>query len=157
MAGAAGLFLLLGILLIPRAGLEADEALFADPLYRSQGADFELGILHHKIPVMVISYIGTLKTALCWPALRIFAPSIYAVRLPMVLAGAATIVLFFFLARSLAGDAAAIIATALLATDPVFVLTDTFDFGPDALEHLLLVAACLAMVRRRPVCGSTHR
>ena len=154
MAGAAALFLLLGILLIPRAGLEADEALFADPLYRSQGADFELGILHHKIPVMVIWYTGTLKTALCWPALRIFAPSIYAVRLPMVLAGAATIVLFFFLARSLAGGAAAIIATALLATDPVFVLTDTFDFGPDALEHLLLVAACLAMVRRRPVLSS---
>jgi hypothetical protein len=153
-AAAAGLFALLGILLIPRAGLEVDEALFTNPLYRSMGADFELGVLHHKIPVMDIWYTGTLKTVLCWPVLRIFAPSIYAVRLPMVVAGAATIVLFFFLARTLAGTAAAIIAAVLLATDPTFLLTDTFDFGPAALEHLLLVAAGLAMVRRHPVFAS---
>ncbi|HTW63055.1 MAG TPA: glycosyltransferase family 39 protein [Bryobacteraceae bacterium] len=154
VTGAAGLFLLLGTLLIPRAGLDADEALFTNPLYRSLGADFELGVLHHKIPVMLIAYIGAFKTALCWPILRLFGPSIYAVRLPMVLAGAATILLFFFLAETLAGRIAAACAALLLATDPTFLLTETFDWGPVALEHLLLVSGCLAMISRRPALAS---
>ncbi len=153
-AAAAALFVLLGTLLIPYAGLDADEALFTNPLYRSMGSDFELGVLHHKIPVMVIAYVGALKTALCWPMLHFFAPSMYAVRLPMVVVGAATIVLFFFLANQLAGPIAALAATLLLATDPIFLLSDTFDWGPVALEHLLLVAACLAMVRRHRVLAS---
>jgi hypothetical protein len=151
-AAAAALFLLLGTLLIPRAGLDADESLFADPLYRSVGADFE--IMHHTIPVMVLWYIGTLKTALCWPVLHFFAPSLYALRMPAVLAGAASILLFFFFAESAAGRLAAAGATVLLASDPTFLLTDTFDWGPAALEHLLLIGACLAMVRRRPALAA---
>jgi hypothetical protein len=147
--GAACLFILLGTLLIPRAGLEADETLFTQPLYHRLSPDFELGILHHKVPVMIIAYIGVFKTLLCWPILRVGGPSVFAVRLPMVLVGAATILLFFFLADSLAGRAAAVVAAVLLATDPIFLLTDTFDWGPVALEHLLLVGGCLAMASRR--------
>jgi 4-amino-4-deoxy-L-arabinose transferase-like glycosyltransferase len=149
VSAAAGWFVLLGALLIPRAGLDADETLFTNPLYRSLSADFELGILHHKVPVMLVSYTGTLKTLLCWPILRLFSGSAFAVRLPMVLVGGATILLFFFLADSLAGRAAAVGAAVLLATDPSFLLTDTFDWGPAALEHLLLVSGCLAMASRR--------
>jgi hypothetical protein len=149
--GAACLFILLGTLLIPRAGLEVDETLFTQPLYHRLSPDFELGILHHKVPVMIIAYIGTFKTLLCWPILRAGGPSVLAVRLPMVLVGAATILLFFFLADSLAGRAAAVVAAVLLATDPTFLLTDTFDWGPVALEHLLLVGGCLAMASRRAV------
>ena len=149
VAAATGLFLLLGTLLIPRAGLDVDETLFTQPLYHRLGSDFELGILHHKVPVMIIAYIGALKTLLCWPILRAGGASVFAVRLPMVLVGAATILLFFFLADSLAGRTAAVVAAILLATDPTFLLTDTFDWGPVALEHLLLVSGCLAMASRR--------
>ncbi len=151
--GGACLFLLLGTLLIPRAGLEVDETLFATPLYHHLSADFELGILHHKVPVMLIAYIGTLKTLLCWPILRFCAPSPFTIRLPMVVVGSATILLFFLLADSLAGRAAAALAAVLLATDPTFLLTDTFDWGPVALEHLLLVGGCLAMASRRSTLG----
>ena len=151
---ASGVFALLGALFIPRAGIEADEALFAVPLYRSLGANFVFHILHHPVPVMDIWYTGTLKTALFWPFLHVFAPSLYALRMPSVLAGAVSILLFFFLARSLAGPVAALIAVVLLATDPTYLLTNTFDFGPVALEHLLLIAACLAMVRGRALLAA---
>lgn len=149
VTGAACLFLFLGVLLIPRAGLEVDETLFTNPLYHSLSADFELGILHHKVPVMVIPYIGTFKTLLFWPILRWCSPAPFTIRLPMVVVGSATILLFFLLADSLAGRVAATIAAVLLATDPTFLLTDTFDWGPVALEHLLLVGGCLAMASRR--------
>jgi 4-amino-4-deoxy-L-arabinose transferase-like glycosyltransferase len=107
---------MLGALLIPRAGISVDEALFTTPLYISLNSDFELGVLHHKIPVMLIAYVGTLKTLLCWPILRLYGPSFFALRMPMVLAGAATILLFFLLADSLAGHAAAVVAAVLLAS-----------------------------------------
>jgi len=152
--GAVALFVTLGALLIPRAGVSVDEALFTTPLYSALSSDFELGVLHHKIPVMLIAYVGTLKTLLCWPILRLYGPSFFALRLPMVLAGAATILLFFLLADSLAGRAAALVAAVLLATDPTFLLTDTFDWGPVALEHLLLVSGCLAMASRRAILAA---
>ncbi len=127
--GAAFLFILLGALLIPRAGFEVDELLFTNPLYSSLSSDFELGVLHHKVPVMLIAYVGAFKTLLYWPILHVFGPSAFTIRLPMVLAGAATILLFFRLADTLAGRVAAVIAVVLLATDPTFLLTDTFDWG----------------------------
>jgi hypothetical protein len=34
----------------------------------------------------------------------------------------------------------------LLATDPVFLLTNTFDWGPVVLEHFFVVAACLSIL-----------
>jgi hypothetical protein len=71
-------------------------------------ADFELGILHHKVPVMLIAYMGTFKTLLCWPILRVCGASAFTIRLPMVLVGAATILLFFFLSGSFAGRGAAL-------------------------------------------------
>jgi hypothetical protein len=44
-------------------------------------------------------------------------------------------------------SAIAIGGALLLATDPTFVLTDTFDWGPVALQHLCLLAAILGFVR----------
>jgi hypothetical protein len=71
------------------------------------------------------------------------------VRLPMVLVGAVTIYFFYrLLLRCGARPVfAAAIGAFLLATDPTFVLTDTFDWGPVALEHLLLVVGCYLLVR----------
>ena len=95
---------------------------------------------------MLMSYVGTLKTALYWAILKLFPAGAYSVRLPMVLLGALTIFFFFRLADSLAGRRAAWIAALLLASDPIFLLTDTFDWGPVAIEHFLLVTGIFALV-----------
>ena len=65
----------------------------------------------------------------------------------MVLSGALTIFVFFYLARGSAGSQAAAIGAFLLATDPSFLLTDTFDWGPVALEHVFLVTGCWFVFR----------
>jgi hypothetical protein len=69
------------------------------------------------------------------------------VRLPMVLAGALTVFIFYRFTSRAAGPAAAWIAGFLLATDPSFLLTNTFDWGPVALGHLLLVTGCFFLLR----------
>jgi 4-amino-4-deoxy-L-arabinose transferase-like glycosyltransferase len=96
---------------------------------------------------MVMTYIGSLKTLLYWPIFRIFGTSPWTLRLPVILLGAVTIFVFFHLARVSAGAWAAAIGALLLATDPVFLLTDTFDWGPVALEHVFLVTGCWFLYR----------
>src|SRR5436189_3435033 len=122
------LFVCLGFILIPYPGLEADEVLFVGPLHGPANEAFAMHLRHHAIPLMLISYLGALKTLLYWPLIWIRTASVYAIRLPMVLAGAITIVIFYKWTGLFAGPRAALLAALLLATDPMFLLTDTFDW-----------------------------
>ena len=149
------LIILTGWALIPYAGLQMDEALFAGPYYQTVQREFRIRLLHHNIPLMVMTYIGTLKTLIYWPLIAIFRSGFEAYplraawvfRLPTVLAGALTVWFFFYLAERSAGRRTAVIAALLLASDSTFLLTNTFDWGPVALEHLLLVTGCFFLVR----------
>ncbi len=104
-------------------------------------------MFHHNIQLMVMSYVGTVKTFLWAPVLHGFRPSIWSVRMPAVLAAAFTIYLFHRLLR-IGGISRAVAAlcAGLLATDPVFLLTNTFDWGPVVLEHFFVVGACLSIL-----------
>lgn len=144
---ACGLFLLLAILVIPYAGIQADEALFTAPLFPHVSNHLRLPLLPHHVPLMVMTYIGSLKTLLYWPIFRIFGASPWTLRLPVVFLGVITIFFFFHLARASGGAHAAAMGVFLLATDPVFLLTDTFDWGPVALEHVFLVTGCWFLYR----------
>jgi 4-amino-4-deoxy-L-arabinose transferase-like glycosyltransferase len=149
------LFVLMGIILIQYPGLDGDELLFARPYFgQIDGGTHFMHVFRYQPDVMVLSYVGALKTFLYWPLFWIFRSSVYLVRLPMVLAGAATIVIFYKWAGRLAGPSGALIAATLLATDPIFLLTDTFDWGPVALQHLLVVSGCLLIASGRLSWGT---
>jgi 4-amino-4-deoxy-L-arabinose transferase-like glycosyltransferase len=96
---------------------------------------------------MVMTYIGSLKTLLYWPIFRIFGANTWTLRVPAAFLGAITIFVFFHLAGVSGGARAAGIGAFLLATDPVFLLTNTFDWGPVALEHVFLVTGCWFLYR----------
>jgi 4-amino-4-deoxy-L-arabinose transferase-like glycosyltransferase len=155
LAFSCSLVILAGCALIPYAGIQMDEAIFAGPYYQPVAREFRLRLFHHDLPLMVMTYIGTLKTLLYWPIFAVFRSAFEAhpllatwvVRLPMVLAGALTVWIFFYLTERSAGRLAAVAAALLLASDPTFLLTNTFDWGPVALEHLLLVTGCFFLVK----------
>jgi 4-amino-4-deoxy-L-arabinose transferase-like glycosyltransferase len=151
--GFACLYALLGLLLIHYAGIETDEAVFATPYYGAFDSSYCISIFHKRIPLMIYPYAGALKALLLWPILLAFGPNAYAVRLPVVILGAVTIVLFFKLAERMAGSRAALLGSLLLATDASFLLTNTYDWGPVALQQFLAVTGCLAVSLRRPVLG----
>jgi 4-amino-4-deoxy-L-arabinose transferase-like glycosyltransferase len=144
---ACSLFILLAALVIPYAGIQADEALFSTPLFPYVSNGLRLPILPDHVPLMVMTYIGSLKTLLFWPIFRIFGTGPWTLRLPVALFGAVTIFFFFHLTRLAGGLRAAVIGAFLLATDPVFLLTNTFDWGPVALEHVFLVTGCWFLYR----------
>jgi hypothetical protein len=89
---------------------------------------------------MNMPYNGTLKTWLYAPILlHASHPNAALIRLPVIITGAATIVMFWGFLRRVHSRRAAWIGCILLATDTCFLLTTTYDWGPVALQHLLLV------------------
>jgi hypothetical protein len=144
---AAIYFLLWGVLFTPRLGVQNDEALFASPLYAPKDWFYRIRLFHSDIPLLLMSYLGTLKTLLYRFLLRWFGVSPASVRVPMLLAGAGSVWLFWLLLRRLAGERAAWIGCALLATDSMYLLTTCYDWGPVALQHLLIIAAMLLAAR----------
>jgi hypothetical protein len=143
-------FVVLSCVFIPRLGIEGDEVLFVDAIVRPNEVGYRASVAHHGIPIMLMSYLGSDKAWLYWPILKIFPPSLWTLRLPVVLAGAVGIYLLFTLVKRMSGPAAAVAAVCFIATDPVYLLTNTFDWGPVALQHLFLLAALTCFTRRQP-------
>ena len=145
--GACGFFFLAGLAFVPLPGIQNDEALFSAPLYESAYEYGALTVFGRKIPLLLISYLGALKTWISWLVFKIARPSGWSVRLPVLFAGTLTVWLFWRLAERLGGTRAAVIGALLLATDAMFVLTTVLDWGPVALQHLFLVAAMVLALR----------
>jgi 4-amino-4-deoxy-L-arabinose transferase-like glycosyltransferase len=147
-AGAACIFFFLaGGAFLPHLGIQNDEALFASVLFQPRASAFTLHIGHANIPLMLMSYLGTLKSWIYGPIFRVFGTGVSALREPVLLAGVASVWLFYLLLRRVAGERAAIIGCGLLAVDSLYLLTTCFDWGPVALQHLLLVAGLLLLIR----------
>ncbi len=85
--------------MIPYAGIYADEVIFTDPLYLPTTKAFGIGLFHRHIDLMVLSYLGTLKTLVYIPILAAFGNNVWSLRLPMVLLGALTILILYGLTR----------------------------------------------------------
>jgi 4-amino-4-deoxy-L-arabinose transferase-like glycosyltransferase len=117
--------------------------LFALPWLNHQPAFYHWG----HLPVMLMDYIGALKTWLYWPIFSTWAPSVWSVRLPVCIISVITVWLFADLVKRVAGETAAVCATALLATDAPFILTNTFDWGPVCLLLLSTVASLNLLTR----------
>jgi len=131
-----------GYLFIRQVGLEEDEMLSLAAIIKPVEATGWFG----KLPIMIESYAGTLEALTYREVFRIVPPGVYSVRLPVLLLGTATLFLFFLFFRLTLGDAAALIATALLAADPIFVITTVLNFGMDAVQHFLAAVVLLLFV-----------
>jgi 4-amino-4-deoxy-L-arabinose transferase-like glycosyltransferase len=139
-------FFCAGLAFIPHVGIEADEALFAQGVYRPRGDIYSIHIGRSNVPIMLMSYLGALKSIVYGPVLRNLGVGLHTLRIPMLLAGTISVWLFFLLLRRVAGERAALIGCVLLACDPMYLLTSCFDWGPVALQHLLTIGGALALI-----------
>jgi hypothetical protein len=141
-------FFLVGQPFIGLLGIQNDEALFAGPIYEPLEALYAWPLPHHRqIPLMLMSYLGCLKTLIYTPIFKLFGNGVYAVREPALILGAASVWLFFLLLRRVAGDRGSIVGCCLLASDSLYLLTTCYDWGPVALQHLLTIAGAFLLVR----------
>jgi 4-amino-4-deoxy-L-arabinose transferase-like glycosyltransferase len=140
-SAAAAVFLALALFLIPTLGLQNDETLFANGIYAPVMVADSLRTPAGSVPLMLVSYTGSLKTWLFALVFALFEPSLWSVRLPVALIGAATVAIFVRQTARTAGTLAGLVGAGLLATDPAFLLTVCFDWGPVALQVFLSVAS----------------
>jgi 4-amino-4-deoxy-L-arabinose transferase-like glycosyltransferase len=131
------LFIATAMLFVSRPGIEADEALVANPAY----------YYWHHVPLMLMSYMGALKAWFYIELFNIVKPGPVSLRTPTVLLGAAAIWLFFLLLDRTIGRRAAWIGAVLLATDSMYVILEAIDYGPNALHFVLKLGAMLLLVR----------
>lgn len=149
-------FIVAGVLLLPYPGIENDEALFAGGIYTPDRMEASFRVFDTPVCTMIMSYIGALKAWLYTPVFLLWRPSPISLRLPVILCGALTVWLFARFLKRVAGRRAAVVGCALLATDCGFLLTTTFDWGPAALQHLLLVSGMLMLVSFYQERRETH-
>lgn len=140
-------FVLVGFAFLPRLGIEDDEALFGVVFYEPSSSSYVYHLGHLKLPFMMLPYLGTLKSYLYTPVFALLGISLRALRVPALLAGGASLWLLFRLLLRLVGERAAVIGCGLLAVDAMYLLTSVFDWGPVALQHLLLLGGLLLLVR----------
>jgi hypothetical protein len=139
----------LGSLWIARPGLYYDEVLFIQATYARDDVPiaYMMHIRGRPVALMLISYLGALKGWLYIPLVKLLEPSAALVRVPMLLAGAAALGFFYLFGRRAFGWQVALGATALAATDPIYLFTTRQDWGPVALQRLFLAAGCWAVLR----------
>jgi hypothetical protein len=144
---ACGLFFLAGLPFIPLLGIQNDEALFAYGVFPPRSGAYLLHTAHFDLPVMLMSYVGALKSWFYIPLFSALGVNIWTIRVPMLAAGAVSIWLFYLFVRDLAGERAAIAGCLLLASDPIYLLTTCFDWGPVALQHVLIWGGLVLILR----------
>ena len=140
------LFFLTGSAFVSRLGIQNDEALFANGIFKPYAVAYSFPWGRAGLPLMLMSYLGTLKSWIYRPIFQRFGTGVSAMRVPMLLAGVASVWLFYLLLRRVAGVRAALFGCGLLATDSLYLLTTCFDWGPVALQHLLLVSGMLLLL-----------
>jgi 4-amino-4-deoxy-L-arabinose transferase-like glycosyltransferase len=143
------LFLAVGCYQLDQPGIQADEALFTMGIFYPRGVAYSAWVFGHKVPLMQMSYLGSLKAWLWAPVFALAAPSAWTLRLPALLAGAATLWLLYRLLSQAVSPRAGLVAVALLALEPTFLWTTRCDWGPVALQHFLIVAGVYAAFKRR--------
>ena len=140
-------FVAAGMLFVPRLGIEADEAIVANGIYDHGDPWYSWKIAGAEVPVMLISYLGALKTWFYNGLFLLTPPRPIVLRFPMLVFAAASLWFFFELLDRTIGRRAAWIGTLLLATDTSYLMLNMADYGPVTLQFVLKLAALVLLVR----------
>jgi len=144
------LYLFLSLTYLSLPGLQYDETNFVNAAIGRDNSSFiayEKKIFGRKIPLMILSYIGALKSGLFAPIFHYFGRSAATVRFPVVCVGLATLLVSYALYRRLFDRKVAAAGVLLFSADPTFVFANKLDWGPVSLMLLLEVSTFYFMWR----------
>lgn len=113
-------------------GLQYDEVLFVNAALGGVDDSF----IHkriHGIPVMLLPYIGALKSFLYYLVFKLFGVSVESIRIPVIVISCMTLWVGFQMVRFLYSPGLACLFVLLLATDPAFIFQSKLDWGPVVL------------------------
>ncbi len=140
-------FVASGLLFIPRLGIEVDEAIVANGIYPHGSPWYSWRFGGVEIPVMLITYLGAVKTWMYSVLFAFVEPRPMSLRMPTLLLAAGSLWLFFALLDRTVSRRAAWIGTVLLATDSSYLLMNTVDYGPVTVQFVLKLAALVFLAK----------
>jgi 4-amino-4-deoxy-L-arabinose transferase-like glycosyltransferase len=150
IALAIALYLFFSLVFLNLPGLQYDETNFINAAMGNEDAPFitwSVRIFGKNLPLMIMNYIGAVKSAIYAPIFKIFGTSTTAVRLPVVCIGLITLLLGYTLMRRMFDRRIAVAALFLFATDPTFIFSNKLDWGPVSLMLALEMASLYFMWR----------
>jgi len=137
----------LAALYLDLPGIYNDEALFGNAVFPPFRAMYSARAFGHDVPLMLLSYLGTVKSHLYRAVFAAFPVDPWTIRLPTILVGGASVALLHSAVRRVAGARTAFLTALLLATDATWIVTTRLDWGPVALQHFFLILGVWAIVR----------
>jgi hypothetical protein len=139
------LYIGLASISLSHPGLHYDEMLFVNAALGGLDGSF-IAYAVHGIPLMLMPYIGAVKSFVYAPIFLLMGVSPASVRLPGILLTALSLLLLYASCRRATGKSGlALGILAVLATSPSLIAFTRFDVGPNVLE-LLLKAVLLALL-----------
>ncbi len=147
---AIAIYLICSLSYIDKPGLYYDETLFVNVALGNEDGSFidlEAPIGPYRIPVMLMPYIGALKSYFYFPIFKIFGTSPATVRIPPILLALITFALTFLTVRNTLGLRTALATIVLFATDPAFIFINKLDLGPIGLMMLFKMLSLFLLFR----------
>ena len=117
-------------------GLYYDEALFTNGAIGADRTTFITARIW-QFPLLLMPYIGALKSYLYWPIFKIFGVSIFSIRLPMIILMAISFVIVYWFLRKYTNTRTALISILFLCTNGSLVAYSRTDSGPIVIEFFL--------------------
>src|ERR1700754_2245959 len=141
----------LGCLKIDHPGLYHDELLFGNAAVGGKTNTFvRTRIL--GFPVLLMSYIGALKSWIYYPIFYLLQVNYWTIRFPSLFIGLTGGALLVLALRKGFGRSAAISGALMILLDPVIILHSRLDWGPNALMFFfrgLLVFSIVGWIKTK--------
>jgi hypothetical protein len=144
IAGAVIIYLFFSLTFLQLPGLQYDEVNFTSAALGQESAGFiewAPKVFGRRLPLMIMSYIGALKSGLFAPIFALFGTSAVTVRFPVVCVGLVAVLTGCALFRRIFDRRVALAATLLFAADPTFIFANKLDWGPVSLMLCLEISA----------------
>jgi len=134
-------YILIAIYQISYPGLQYDEVLFSNVALKVIDPSTFVYSRFAGIPIMVMAYIGALKSYLYLPIFALFGTSVWTVRLPVILLTALGLFLLGIVIKKKYGWKVSLISLLLLVLNPAFISLTRADVGPIVIEVFLKIIA----------------
>jgi len=140
-------YLFISIFTVNNPGLYYDEVLFVRPIVSKNTSVYELTLWGMRIPIMVMPYLGALKSWIYAPIAQLIGISAFSIRILPILTGMFSLILIYKTARILLDNKSALIFLIILSTLPSYIFHVRLDWGPVALSILFRSILIYSLVK----------
>jgi hypothetical protein len=154
------LFIIFGLARLDLPGPYPDEVIQAAPAARlaagvvlpsvTEGpaiVDGNFILFHHTFPLVMISYLGPVKTYLLAAVFSLFGATVPVMRATTVIVGYGGICFLYLFGRIATGRIGAELATVLVGSDPSFLVSARDDWGPVVIGFALKMLGLYFLAR----------